>query len=111
MDIDGDPRLLHGAAALFTPGHDEYWTPPERAHVTAARDAGTNIAFLGANTMFRRTRLASTRLGERRLVICYKTSYQQDPMYGKDNALVTSDWRGAPHPRPGAPPLRPPLLT
>ena len=93
MDIDADPHLLDGASALFSLGHDEYWTPPERAHVTAARNAGVNIAFLGANCMFRRTRLASTRLGERRLVICYKTSYLQDPMYGKHNALVTSDWR------------------
>ena len=100
MDIDGDPHLLDGAHALFTAGHDEYWTPQERAHVTAARNAGMNIAFMGANTMFRRTRMASTRLGERRLVICYKTSYLQDPMYGKDNALVTSDWREPPHPDP-----------
>ncbi len=100
MDIDADQHLLDGARALFSPGHDEYWTPPERAHVTAARDAGVNIAFLGANCMFRRTRLASTRLGPRRLVLCYKTSYLQDPMYGKDNALVTSDWREPPHPDP-----------
>ena len=100
MDIDADRHLLHGASALFCPGHDEYWTPPERAHVTAARDAGMNIAFLGANSMFRRTRLASTRLGPRRLVICYKTSYLQDPMYGKDNAQVTSDWREPPDPDP-----------
>src|SRR5689334_24951933 len=50
--------------------------------------------------MFRRTRLGSTRLGPRRLVICYKTSYLQDPMYGKDNTLVTSDWREPPHPDP-----------
>jgi hypothetical protein len=100
MDIDADPYLLNGASALFSLGHDEYWTPPERANVSAARDAGMNIAFLGANCMFRRTRLASTRLGPRRLVICYKTSYLQDPMYGKDNALVTSDWREPPHPDP-----------
>jgi hypothetical protein len=100
MDIEADPHLLDGASALFSLGHDEYWSPPERAHVTAARNAGTNIAFLGANCMFRRTRLASTRLGPRRLVICYKTSYLQDPMYGKDNALVTSDWREPPHPDP-----------
>jgi hypothetical protein len=100
MDIDGDAHLLDGARALFTGGHDEYWTPPERAHVTAARNAGMNIAFMGANTMFRRTRMASTRLGERRLIICYKTSYLQDPMYGTDNALVTSDWREPPHPDP-----------
>ncbi len=100
MDIDADPGLLDGASALVSLGHDEYWTPAERAHVTSARDAGMNIAFLGANAMFRRTRLAPTRLGPRRQVICYKTSYLQDPLYGKDNALVTSDWREPPDPDP-----------
>ena len=100
MDIESDPQQLDGASALFSLGHDEYWSPPERAHVTAARDAGTNLAFLGANCCFRRTRIASTQLGPGRLVICYKTSYLQDPMYGKDNALVTSDWREPPHQDP-----------
>jgi hypothetical protein len=100
MEIATDPHLLDGASALFSLGHDEYWSPPERANVTAARDAGVNIAFLGANCMVRRTRLASTGLGGQRLVICYKTSYLQDPMYGKDNTVVTSDWREPPHPDP-----------
>ena len=100
MDIAGDPHLLDGASSLFSLGHDEYWSPPERASVTSARNAGLNVAFLGANCCFRRTRLASTPLGDRRLVICYKTSYLQDPMYGKDNALVTSDWREPPNPDP-----------
>ncbi len=100
LDIARDDRLLLGASALISPGHDEYWTPAERAHVTAARNEGVNIAFLGANAMFRRTRLASTRLGPDRLIICYKSSYLSDPMYGKDNALVTSDWREPPHPDP-----------
>jgi hypothetical protein len=100
MDIAGDSHVLDGASALISLGHDEYWSPPERAHVTAARDAGVNLAFLGANAMFRRTRLAPTKLGVDRLVICYKTSYQQDPMYGVNNALVTSDWREPPDPAP-----------
>jgi hypothetical protein len=100
MDLDADPQLLKGASSLFSLGHDEYWSPPERTNVTAARDAGVNIAFLGANCCFRRTRLAATRLGERRLIICYKTSYLQDPMYGQDKALVTSDWREPPNPDP-----------
>jgi hypothetical protein len=100
MDLATDAHLLDGASALFSLGHDEYWPPPERANVTAARDAGVNIAFLGANCCFRRTRLAATRLGPDRLIICYKTSYLQDPMYGKDNALVTSDWREPPNPDP-----------
>jgi len=64
--------------------------------VTAARNTGVNLAFLGANAVFRRVRLDATPLGARRLVICYKTSYTQDPMYGVDDALVTSDWREPP---------------
>ena len=63
MDLAADPGLLAGASALISGGHDEYWTPPERANVTAARDAGVNVAFLGANAMFRRIRLAGSRWG------------------------------------------------
>ena len=98
METATDPHLLDGASALFSLGHDEYWTPQERAYVTAARDAGVNVAFLGANCCFRRIRLASSNLGPQRQVICYKTSYTQDPMYGKDNALVTNDFREPPDP-------------
>ncbi len=100
MDIAADPHLLDGASALVSMGHDEYWTPAERASVTAARDRGVNLAFMGANALFRRTRLGSTALGGGRLVVCYKTDYTQDPMYGKDDALVTSDWREPPHADP-----------
>ena len=96
MDIDTDPRLLDGAAGLITLGHDEYWSPAERAHVTAARYAGVNLALFGANALFRRIRLDAGG----RLIICYKTSYTQDPMYGVNNALVTRDWREPPNPDP-----------
>jgi hypothetical protein len=100
MDIATDPHSLDRASALVSPGHDEYWSPPERAIVTAARNRGMNIAFLGANAMFRRTRLQDSPLGPNREVVCYKTSYQQDPMYGKHSELVTSDWREPPHADP-----------
>jgi hypothetical protein len=96
MDIAADASLLDGASALVSLGHDEYWTPAERAHVTAARDAGMNMAFLGANAMFRRTRLQPTAVGGGRLVVCYKTSYLSDPAYGKDAALATADFRSGP---------------
>jgi len=100
MDIAAEPDLLAGASALISPGHDEYWTPAERAHVTPARDDGVNVAFLGANAMFRRTGLAATGLGENRLVICHRTSFAEDPMFGVDNAVVASDWREPPDPDP-----------
>ncbi len=100
MDIDADPRLLDGASALISLGHDEYWTPAERANVTAARDKGVNLAFFGANAMFRKTRLQESPVGEARQVVCYKTDYHADPMYGKDPAAVTTDWRDGPEPDP-----------
>ena len=100
MDIAADPNLLDGASALISMGHDEYWTPEERANVTAARDKGVNLAFLGANAVFRRTRLQPSSLGSARQVVCYKTDYTQDPMYKKDPAEVTSDWREPPNSDP-----------
>ena len=100
MDIAADPHLLDGASALLSLGHDEYWTPEERANVTAARNAGVNLAFLGANAVFRRTRLQSSALGAAREVVCYKTSYTEDPLYRKDPTEVTSDWREPPNSDP-----------
>jgi hypothetical protein len=100
MDIAADAHLLDGASALVSMGHDEYWTPEERANVTAARNKGVNLAFLGANAVFRRTRLESSALGTARQVVCYKTDYTQDPMYRKDPTEVTSDWREPPNSDP-----------
>jgi hypothetical protein len=99
-ELDTNPDLLNGASALISMGHDEYWTPAERANVTAARDAGVNVAFMGANCCFRRIRLQNSPLGAQREVVCYKTSYTQDPMYGVNNAIVTNDWREPPDPNP-----------
>jgi hypothetical protein len=100
MEVATEPHLLDGASAFFSLGHDEYWTPQERGYVTAARNAGVNLGFLGANCCFRRIRLQSSSLGPQRQVVCYKTSYMEDPMYGKDNALVTNDYREPPDPDP-----------
>jgi hypothetical protein len=81
-------------------GHDEYWTPQQRDAVTKARDAGVNVAFLGANACYRRIRFGSSPTGANRTVICYKTAYTMDPLYGHDAALVTTDYRVAPAAHP-----------
>jgi hypothetical protein len=93
LDVHRDPGVLRGAHTVVCLGHDEYWTPQQRAHVTAARDTGTNIAFLGANTCFRRVRLEAGERAEDRTVVCYKTDYRADPCYGTQPALVTTDYR------------------
>jgi hypothetical protein len=99
VDLAVHPGILAGARAVVSMGHDEYWSPAMRAAVTAARDAGTNLAFLGANAIFRRIRLGSTWGGANRLEINYKVA-AEDPLYGKDNSAVTADWPQPPDARP-----------
>ncbi|WP_344445584.1 N,N-dimethylformamidase beta subunit family domain-containing protein, partial [Kitasatospora nipponensis] len=98
-DLAGQPDLLRGATALLSLGHDEYWSPEQRAHVTAARDAGTNLAILGANCCFRRVRFEPSPTGPDRQVVCYKTSYQEDPGF-KAGHPPTNDYRAAPQADP-----------
>jgi hypothetical protein len=98
-DLAAHPGLLNGARAVISLGHDEYYSASMRRALLAARNAGTNLAFLGANAMYRHIRLASSPLGPDRTVICYKVA-SQDPMYGKDNAATTQNWRDPPDPRP-----------
>lgn len=98
-DVAGDPHALDGAVAMVSPGHDEYWSPEQRRHVTAARDAGTNLAVLGANACYRRIRLApsdpSSGARPARTVVCYKGDYALDPGYRAGDP-ATTDYRLAP---------------
>lgn len=99
VDLDSEPSMLEGARGLVSLGHDEYWSPEMRDRVTTARDGGMNIAFLGANAVYRRIRLAATSTGPGRLEIDYKQA-ALDPLYGKDDVHVTADWPSGPRPLP-----------
>lgn len=98
--VHANPELLRNASAIVSLGHDEYWTPQMRANVTAARDAGVNLAFLGANACFRRIRFEKGGGGEHRHVVCYKSDWRADPLRGVHDALVTNDFRQRPAPSP-----------
>lgn len=95
LDVARDPHLLHGAAAMVSPGHDEYWSPEQRRHVTRARDAGMNLAVLGANCCYRRIRFAASPAGQDRIVVCYKNDYAQDPGFQQGSA-PTNEFRREP---------------
>jgi methionine-rich copper-binding protein CopC len=78
--------------ALVKAGHDEYWTASEVANVTAARNAGVNMAFFTGNEVYWKTRLAPDAAGEAgRTLITYKESL--------DSAVTDpngpSTWTGA----------------
>ncbi|MGZ4617933.1 MAG: N,N-dimethylformamidase beta subunit family domain-containing protein [Frankiaceae bacterium] len=99
VDLDRDPHLLDGARAVVLTGHDEYWTLRMRAALLSARDRGTNLAFLGANSGYRHIRFEAAGTGARRVEVCYKVP-ELDPLYGRDNLDVTGQWRYPPDPRP-----------
>lgn len=99
VDLDADPHLLDGARAVITLGHDEYWSVRMRAAVVRALGAGTNIAFLGANAVFRRIRLAPSAVGPDRVEIDYKVA-REDPLFSTGSQDVTADWDSPPRPVP-----------
>lgn len=99
VDLDADPHLLDGARAVITLGHDEYWSQGMRDTVTAARDGGVNLAFLGGNEIYRHMRFGDTPIGTHRLEVDYK-SFTEDPIHLTDPVQATAQWRDGPVPRP-----------
>lgn len=92
-EVHHEVGVLDRAAGCVSLGHDEYWTVPMRTAVERARDAGTNLAFLGANAVYWRIRLDATG----RLLTCYKSG-TEDPITGRPE--TTAMWRAAPRPEP-----------
>jgi hypothetical protein len=98
LDLHARPEVLSGAVGVALLGHSEYWSRQMRAALTAARDRGTNLAFLGANDIFRRVRLQSSPIGPFRQMVNYK-----DGALDPDKSLdTTADWTRQPHARPEA---------
>jgi hypothetical protein len=99
VDIHRNPQLLLNHKALVSLGHDEYYSKAMRDGVEAARDHGVNLAFLGANAVFRQIRFEPSALGADRHEICYKSA-AEDPISVTAPELTTVNWRDAPVGRP-----------
>ncbi len=70
-----DPGRYRG---MVFPGHDEYWSVSMRRAVERARDQGTSLVFLSANTMYWQIELGpSPALAADRLLTCRKR--RRDP--------------------------------
>ncbi|HET8960736.1 N,N-dimethylformamidase beta subunit family domain-containing protein [Nocardioides sp.] len=100
VDLHTTAGLLEGARGYVSMGHDEYWTTTMRSAVTEARDAGTNLAFFGANTMYWRVRLADAATGAARLVVGYRSDAGLDPEREERPREATARFRDAPMPNP-----------
>jgi hypothetical protein len=97
--LDGDGSLnpvLLNRTALLTTGHDEYYSTPMRATLERARDAGINLAFFGANAVYRHIRLEpNSESVPCRQLVNYRTA-DSDPMTAEDPQQATVQWRNAP---------------
>ncbi|HZQ86540.1 MAG TPA: N,N-dimethylformamidase beta subunit family domain-containing protein [Acidimicrobiales bacterium] len=99
VDLHEHPERLLRHRALFSLGHDEYWSTSMRNGAEAARDHGVNLAFMGANAVYRHIRFEPSQLGVDRHEIDYKVA-REDPLDQVDPLEVTSQWREPPVPRP-----------
>lgn len=90
---DGAEEPLRGAEGVVSLGHNEYWTRPERDAVTRARDAGADLAFLGANTMYWRVRVEKGPQ-DLPLEVVYKSA-AEDPESGDQSTARFRDDPGA----------------
>jgi hypothetical protein len=99
IDLQRDPHVLAGATAVISMGHDEYYSTQMRATLTAARDAGSNVAFLGSNAIYRRVRFEPSSLGADRVMVDYKIG-SLDPVSRLDPSQTTADWPQPPDPQP-----------
>jgi hypothetical protein len=95
VDLHQNPHLLDGASGLISMGHDEYYSVAMRRALTAARNRGTNLAFLGANAVYRRIRLQRTAVGPNRLEVNYKDP-AEDPVSRRHPSQTTANWPSPP---------------
>jgi hypothetical protein len=96
VDTHANGGRLVNYFGFLSVGHDEYWSKSMYDAVQAARDAGVNVAFFGANAIFWQVRFESSTTGvPNRVLVCYKNA-SIDPV--ADPSLVTVNWRDSPQP-------------
>jgi hypothetical protein len=79
------PRSLLYHRLDMVPGHDEYWSKRMRDGWEGARDAGVNLAFMGANAAYWQVRMQDRG----RTIFSYKSTYDPEP----NPALKTAMFR------------------
>ncbi len=95
INLDSQPSLLLNHKAILFSGHDEYWSGAERTNVTAARDAGVNLAMFTGNEIFWKTRWGPSADGSNtsyRTLISYKETHFDAPVDPSDPPTWTGAW-------------------
>src|SRR5581483_5931391 len=100
VDTDTNASTLTNHKAFLSVGHDEYWSAGMRNTVQNAINAGVNVAFFSANTMYWQIRFEPNAVGApHRVEVGYKdfatssTAPGPDPQWNVNNSIVTTNWR------------------
>jgi hypothetical protein len=98
VDTHANGSRLLGYRGFLAAAHNEYWSKGMYDAVAAARDAGVNLAFFGANAIYWQVRYEPSAAGvPNRVIVCYKDG-SIDPT--GDPSLTTINWRDPPLNRP-----------
>ena len=77
-DIDIQPSILKSYPGIFFGGHPEYATRRMYEATFAARNAGVNLAFFGANSFYWQARTSSSLIGSARQMSVFRDE-KEDP--------------------------------
>ncbi len=91
IDLDRDPTFLDHYTTYVTVGHDEYWSRPERNACQRLVDRCGKMIVLSGNTCWWQVRYDTSS----RTITCYKNP-TADPLYGKQDSIVTTVWSWEP---------------
>src|SRR5229473_2620630 len=98
IDTHANGQALLSSNAFLVGGHSEYWSLEMYNAATAARDAGVNLAFFGADVLGWQVRFEPSDSGvPNRVEVCYKDP-TLDPVQGP---TLTVAWRSGYLNRPG----------
>ena len=95
IDTHANGGELRNHKAFLSVGHDEYWSKEMCDAAEAARDAGVNLAFFGANAVYTQVRFEPSAAGvPNRVVVEYRIFpwAPTDPVQGP---TTTTDFRPA----------------
>lgn len=96
LDPVATEALLHGRTAVLSPGHDEYYSRGMRRSLEQARTRGINLAFFGANAVYRHVRLEPDDEGLQFRQMANYREASRDPLADGNPALATVQWRNPP---------------
>lgn len=100
LDLHHSPLAPRRHRAVLSLGHDEYYSSEMRLALSSAVEHGVNVAFFGANFIYRKVRFEPSVNGPDRLMVNYRSV--ADPITQSDPGQSTVNWADYPIEQPSS---------